>query len=58
MGSFENGKKKGKGIFTWKNGERFEGMYDSDLKNGEGRMYNGKNVVVLQGSWQNDKFKM
>lgn len=57
VGGFDNGKKKGRGIFRWRNGERFEGNYDSDLKNGEGKMYNNKNVVVLQGVWQNDRFK-
>lgn len=26
------------------------------MKNGEGKMYNAKDVVVLQGVWKNDKF--
>jgi hypothetical protein len=26
------------------------------MKNGEGRMFNSKDVVVLQGNWKNDKF--
>jgi hypothetical protein len=56
QGHFENGKKKGRGIFKWKNGERFEGIYDNNMKNGEGRMFNAKDAMILHGIWRNDKY--
>ena len=47
--------KKGKGVFIWKNGSRFEGEYLNDQKNGPGLMFNPKGILVLKTEWIDDK---
>ena len=54
-GFFRDGKKYGEGVFVWKNGARFEGEYEDDMKNGPGMMFNPKGVLVLKTVWENDK---
>lgn len=55
QGFFKDGKKYGEGAFHWKNGARFEGEYEDDMKNGPGIMYNPNGILVLKTVWQNDK---
>ena len=35
-GDTKNGKKHGKGIYTFPNGERYEGEWENDIINGKG----------------------
>ena len=36
LGEFKDGKKNGKGIIKWANGEFYEGEFKDDKKNGKG----------------------
>ena len=44
------GKKQGHGIFTYSNGDFYEGMYENDLKHGQGT-YNHKDGNRYRGAW-------
>ena len=36
VGEFQNGKKDGKGVYTWPSGERYEGAFKNNQRNGKG----------------------
>ena len=44
----------GQGVFTWKDGRRYEGAYNNDKKEGYGEFFwpNGK---VYKGNWKDGK---
>ena len=44
----------GKGMFVWKNGQKFEGNYKNDQKEGQGRLQLADGVVV-EGTWVTGK---
>lgn len=53
LGHFSKGKKQGKGLLTFLNGEIFEGNFEADEKNGKGRLtYPSGNVY--DGHWLNN----
>jgi hypothetical protein len=58
-GEFYNGYPEGKGKYTWKNGNWFEGQWKKGLREGEGSMHyissNNKDSAVI-GFWKNDKY--
>ena len=55
-GNFENGKKKGKGIQYYANGEKYEGEFDNDFKNGKG-VFTFKAGRKFHGSFKDDCFE-
>ena len=44
----------GKGVFTWKDGRKYEGEYKDDKKDGYGEFYwpDGR---IYKGFWENGK---
>jgi len=57
-GRFINGLPDGNGIYTWANGDTYNGYWSKGKKNGEGtykyKKFGGDSV--LTGIWENDKF--
>jgi hypothetical protein len=45
---------QGKGIFTWKNGQVFEGSYQNDQKHGPGRL-RLEDGSVIEATWVDGK---
>ena len=43
-------------MMYYSNGDRYEGEWNNDMKNGEGTMCY-KNGKIEQGNWEEDKFK-
>ena len=43
-----------KGIFTWPNGDTYEGEYKDDIRNGFG-IYKYKDGNRYEGEWKNDQ---
>ena len=37
-GQWQNGRKHGKGSYTWRDGEKYEGQWKGDQRNGEGNV--------------------
>ena len=55
-GQFRNGKREGKGIYYYNDGNRYEGDWKNGIKEGKGiYYYNDGNRY--EGYWKNDKFK-
>ena len=56
-GNFKAGKKSGKGKFVWKNGEKYEGNFENDLRNGFGVYTYSKEDAgdYHEGHWKDDK---
>ena len=52
-GDWVNGKREGKGINYWKNGEKYEGEWKYDKREGKGIMYM-KNGDRYDVEWKND----
>jgi len=52
-GNFVNGLKHGKGIYTWSNGEKFDGQFENNLRV-EGTYYY-KEGAIFKGTYQNDE---
>ena len=44
----------GFGEYLWKNGDKYEGYYENDLRHGKG-IYRFNNGSVLKGTWVNGK---
>jgi len=44
----------GKGVFTWKDGRKYEGEYKNDKKEGYGE-FNWPNGKVYKGMWKDGK---
>jgi hypothetical protein len=58
-GQFKAGYPDGKGIYTWKNGDVFDGIWLKGKREGEGRMTikrEGKTDSVVTGFWKKDKY--
>ena len=53
-GQFLKGKKHGYGKFTWADGSYYEGEYKNDQKEGDGRLYNKKGLLIREGTWKNN----
>ena len=55
-GSWKSGKKDGKGILQYENGDRYEGQMKDDKRDGAGVMhYAGGDKFV--GGWDNDRYQ-
>ena len=53
-GNWKDGKMEGKGILFWINGDKYEGDFVNDLKEGKGKYYfNNKNIY--EGEYKNGK---
>lgn len=52
-GGFQNGKKNGRGTYTWPNGDRYEGEWRNDSITGRGT-FTWHNGDVYEGEWLND----
>ena len=50
-GDYLNGKREGKGIYIYNNGDKYEGEYKNDLKNGYG-VYTYKNGDIYEGYYK------
>ena len=50
------GKIEGKGLMTWPNGDRYDGMWKKGLMEGEGTYYYA-NGLVYQGQWSKGNIK-
>jgi hypothetical protein len=48
------GKKKGKGIFTWPQGDKYEGEFENGKRHGEGSMYFEDGTWYV-GHWERGK---
>ncbi len=45
----------GKGVFYYLNGERFEGTYKNDKREGDGTIYDGAGIVKLRALYQDNQ---
>ena len=54
-GDYLNGKREGKGIYKYNNGDIYEGEYKNDLKDGEGT-YKFENGDIYKGQYKNGYF--
>ena len=54
VGQIVNGKKEGKGIYYWNDGDRYEGDFKNDKFEGKG-IYYYKNGDREMGDWKDDK---
>ncbi len=50
-GSWENGIKKGSGVYTFGNGDVFSGEYDNNVRHGQG------NLVKVDGEERSETWK-
>ena len=55
-GEYLNGKREGKGIYKYNNGDKYEGEYKNDLKEGYGT-YRFQNGDVYTGEYKNGLFE-
>lgn len=58
-GSFKGGYPEGKGVYTWKNGNVYDGMWAKGKREGEGRMVikrEGKADSVVTGFWKRNEY--
>lgn len=54
QGSFKEGNKEGKGVYTFADGGVYTGNYKKDLRHGYGTLtYSNGNIY--KGQWENDK---
>jgi hypothetical protein len=42
----------GEGVYTWKDGRRYEGQFDKNQFHGKGKIYMPNNII-LEGIWVN-----
>ena len=55
-GRYESGEiVEGKGIFTFKNGNRYVGSWKDRKKNGPGKLLNKHGEIIKKGIWKDDK---
>ncbi|MBT5698857.1 MAG: phosphatidylinositol kinase, partial [Flavobacteriales bacterium] len=52
-GEMKNGKMQGKGIYTFSNGEIYEGEFKDNMFHGKGK-YTWTDGKVESGTWEND----
>jgi len=58
-GEFKDGYPEGKGIYTWKDGHYFIGIFKKGIKEGKGDMYYESSKgddSVITGYWKKDKY--
>jgi hypothetical protein len=55
-GDYVDGKKSGKGVYTWPNGHRYEGDWVNDKRNGKGTLFAQNGSVLKKGIWKNNIF--
>ncbi len=55
VGQVVNGKRHGRGMFTWKNGAQYDGEWVDDKRNGKG-VYTLADGGKYDGEWMDDKF--
>ena len=55
-GDYLNGKREGKGIYTYNNGDIYEGEYKNDLKEGFG-IYKYKNGDIYEGNYKEGNYE-
>ena len=55
-GEWKDGKRDGKGTFTWPNNNKFVGEWKDNLRNGKGILYLADGNQ-LEGTWVNDKLE-
>ena len=51
VGEYKNGKREGKGIFYYNNGNRYEGDFKNDKKEGKGKFY------YNSGKWKGNRYE-
>ena len=51
-GEWKDGKKNGRGVYTWANGNKYEGEFKDNDFNGRG-VYTFKDGVSWEGQWEN-----
>ena len=55
-GNYSNGKRNGKGIEYYDNGNvRFEGEFLDNRKNGYGKEYDGRGLLIFEGEYLCDQ---
>ncbi len=54
-GYFIRGKPYGYGIYTWKNGDVYEGKWALGVKNGNGKLIKIKSDSIIVGRWYKDR---
>ena len=60
IGNFTGHLMNGHGIFTYKNGNKYDGNWKDDKREGKGTGFyykNGKLYYIMKGNWINNKFK-
>jgi len=57
-GNFKNGYPHGHGVYTWSNGDVYEGEWDEGQRKGEGTLHYRINGVdsILSGLWEDDRY--
>jgi len=58
-GTFKGGYPEGKGVYTWKNGNVYDGMWVKGKREGEGKMIikrEGKADSVVSGFWKKNEY--
>ena len=53
--NIRNDKREGTGIYYWNTGEKYEGQWKNDKRNGQGTLYDKDGNVKLEGEWNNDE---
>jgi hypothetical protein len=54
VGEFRNGKRHGRGVYTWPNGDKYVGNWEGGKRNGQG-VFTGQNGIKYIGSYQDGK---
>ena len=54
IGQIIRGKKEGKGIFYYKNGDKYDGNFKDDKKEGKGSFFYNEKGEIYQGNFAND----
>lgn len=47
----QNGQKNGYGVFYYKNGGYYEGMWRNNSMNGQGKLYYDNGKLAYEGQW-------
>lgn len=56
-GQYNLGKRNGLGKYTFSDGSYFSGEWNENLFSGTVQLFNPKRSLVLEGTWQNNKFQ-
>jgi len=55
-GMMLNGKRQGKGVYMWNNGDSFDGYYENDKMSGYGRLDSKSKMFRYEGNFANGEF--